>query len=310
MHPTTLLPLLLPALTSAADTQKPIGERARGWLSAAGEYLPTAFPTVPGLTAVPLSPKPTSKSPISAAASKIAALKVQPLTMSNYASVLTPDPSTRGPTDWMVFVTGGNKTCGGHCHNLEVSWNETASILAADPTAPKLGIINCDEQRVLCTTWTAKPPTIWHFTRPTPGETWSKTDVHVSYLNFTTTTAGDMVALHTGNKYKDGYLYEGIFHLFDGPLAKYGLLDAVGYVIFAFGLVPSWAFMLIISMVSRNIMWVMLSPFFAIEFLGTDLFAVLDVPHPIPRDRHKHPRLELEQEMDRRVERRLQKQSR
>ena len=254
MHPTILLSLLLPALASAADAQKPLVQKAKGWFSAAKEYVPTAIPTVPGLTAIPLAPKPTTKSPVSQAASKVAALKVHPLTIKNYASVLTPEPSTKGPTDWLVYVTGGNKTCGGYCHNLDVAWNETASVLAADLTAPKLGKINCDEQRVLCATWSAKPPTIWHFSRPPPGEAWHKTDIHISYLNFTKTTVGDMVALHTGDKYKDGYLYEGIFHIFDGLLAKNGLLDAVGYVVFAVGLIPSWSYMILISMISRNIM--------------------------------------------------------
>lgn len=62
------------------------------------------------------------------------------------------------------------------------------------------------------------------------------------------------MALHTGKKYEEGILQEGIFQPFDGPLAQYGVLKAVGYVLFAFGMVPSWAFMLVISMVSRTIM--------------------------------------------------------
>lgn len=63
-----------------------------------------------------------------------------------------------------------------------------------------------------------------------------------------------MVALHTGNKYEDGWEYEGMFHLFDGWLARNGLLNPVGYVIWAFGVVPSWGVMLVISLVSRTFM--------------------------------------------------------
>ncbi|KAL9103102.1 MAG: hypothetical protein Q9163_001813 [Psora crenata] len=254
MHPAVALVLLLPALASA-QAQKPMADRAKGWFNAAKQYLPTAIPTVPGIT-VSSIPE-AAKSPVSASASKIAALKVHPITMSNYEALLTPEPGNKGPTEWMIFVTGGNKTCGGHCHDLEVAWNKTSSIMAADPQAPNLGVINCDKEAVLCAAWTAKPPTIWHIKRPVPGPDQSMpatTDIHINYLNFTTTTAQDMVALHTGKKYEDGYLYEGVFHPFDGWLAQYGLQKVVGYILFGFGLIPSWAFMLVVSMASRAAM--------------------------------------------------------
>lgn len=63
-----------------------------------------------------------------------------------------------------------------------------------------------------------------------------------------------MVALHTGKKYEEGLLYEGLFHPFDGQLKKFGVNKLVGYVVFGFGLIPSWAFMLIVSMISRQVM--------------------------------------------------------
>ena len=256
-----LLPLL-PALASAAQpAQKPLQDKAKGWLNAAKQYIPTAVPTVPGLTAVSKvhNPKPTAKSPIKEAANAVAAKKVQVLNRSNYRSLLTPAPDARGPTEWLVYVTGGNKTCGGHCHNLHVSWNESAAILAADPLAPNLGLIDCDNDRVLCAIWTAKPPTIWHIQRPAPGQALEgrevgKSDIRVNYLNYTTTTASDMVALHTGSKYKDGYLIEHSYHLFDSWLAEKGLLDAFGWVMFLVNLVPSWTIMLTISMVTRTLM--------------------------------------------------------
>ena len=256
MHPTVCLTLLLPALASA-QAQKPLTDRAKGWFSAAKAYVPTAIPTVPGLTAPGASIPTSMKSPVSASASKIAALKVHSLTMGNYLPLMDPQPGSKGPSDWMVFVTGGNKTCGGHCHNLDVAWNETASILAMDPMAPNLAVINCDVQGVLCTTWTAKPPTIWYIQRPAPGADQSMpaaTDIHISYLNFSTSTAQQMVALHTGKKFEDGYHMEGYFHPFDGVLAQYGVHRLAGYILFGFGLIPSWAFMLVISMGSRALM--------------------------------------------------------
>lgn len=233
------LALALPAL-AAAQAQKPLGEQVQAWFEKAKSYIPT-----------------TTTDPVGAGAAKIAAKNVKPLTMANYEEFLTPDQSSaKSPQEWMIFVSGGNKTCGGHCVKLETEWNETASLLAADPTAPHLGYINCDTQGVLCATWMAKPPTIWHVQRPiaqadqsTPAST-----VYINYLNVTETTVGDILALHTGKKYENGVLYEGTFQPFDGILAQYGVNKAAGYVMFAFGLIPSWAFMLVVSMVSRTIM--------------------------------------------------------
>lgn len=251
MHLAAPLILSLPVLTSA-QAQKPLTEQVKHWFSAATSSILAAVPT--GTPPIPEN----VKHPVAAAAAKGASLKVHPVTMRNYQELLAPDSSRPGTTEWMILVSGGNKTCGGHCTRLEVAFNETASLLAADPTAPKLGYINCDSQAVLCTTWTAKPPTIWYIQRPHPGpgsdQSVPASSIHINYLNFTETTASDMVALHTGKKYEEGYLYEGAFQPFDGLLAQYGLSQAVGYVVFVFGLVPSWAFMLIISMVTRQAM--------------------------------------------------------
>jgi len=249
MHLAAPFTLAIPAL-AAAQAQKPLTEQAKGWFDKAKAYISTGAPSMPGVPAA-------AQSPVAVSAAKIAALKVHPLSMSNYEDLLTPDTSKNGPTEWMVFVSGGNKTCGGHCHGLEVAWNETASLLAADATAPKLGYLNCDNQAILCTTWAARPPTIWHIQRANPALDQSMPNlntIHITYLNFTTTTAQEMVALHTGKKFEDGLVYEGAFHPFDGWLKQYGVNQAAGYVFFAFGLIPSWAFMLVVSMGSRALM--------------------------------------------------------
>lgn len=246
MHLTHTLTLTLPIL-SAAQVQKPLIEQAGDWLSSLRGYIPTTVPAIPSAV----------KSPAAASYSKIAALKVTSLTMSNYESVLTPDPkSPKSPQEWMVFISGGNKTCGGACSRLERAWNETATLLAADPTAPNLAYVNCDVEGVLCSTWMAKPPTVWHIQRPVAGKDQSTpaSTIHVNYFNVTHSTAGDMVALHSGKKYEEGIVYDGWFDPFDGQLAKLGLNKAVGYVLFGIGLVPSWAFMIVVSMVSRTIM--------------------------------------------------------
>ena len=51
-------------------------------------------------------------------------------------------------------------------------------------------------------------------------------------------------------------MYEGAFHPFDGSLAKFGLNQPMAYLLTAFALVPSWAFMIIISLASRSLMLV------------------------------------------------------
>ena len=260
MHLTPIILALLPSLTLAADpAQKPLQEKAKGWLDRAKGYIPTAVPTVPGLTAVSRvhNPKPTLKSPIKDSANAVAAKAVHPIGRSNWHNLFA--PPNNGEISWMIFVTGGNRTCSGHCHNLHVSWNETAAILSADPIAPKLGLLDCDNEKVLCATWRAQPPTIWHVRRPAPGQAIDggekgESEVRINYLNYTTTGVQEMVALHTGNKYRDGYLYGGYFQPFDGELAKYGILEAVGWVLFVVGLIPSWSIMLTISMVTRLLM--------------------------------------------------------
>ena len=249
MHLSYSLSLALPAL-AAAQAQKPLFQsvvnKVEGWLGVTESYADSAAPAVSAAT----------KDPVGSSAAKVAAIKVTPLTTSNWESVLTPEPSGPSPQEWMVFVSGGNKTCGGHCAHVEKVWNETASLLAADLTSPRLGSVNCDVEGVLCATWMAKPPTIWYIQRAvakadqsTPAST-----IYINYLNVTSHSVGDMMALHTGKKYENGVLYEGFFHPFDGLLAQYGALKPVGYVMFGFGLIPSWAFMILVSMVSRTIM--------------------------------------------------------
>ena len=254
MHLAGPLTLALPAL-AAAQAQKPLTDQVKSWFNAATSSLLSAVPS--SVPTVPAGVKDGIKHPVKAAAAKGASLTVHKVTMTNYEDLFTPDPSKAGPTEWMVLVSGGNKTCGGRCTQLEVNFNETATLLAADATAPKMGYINCDDQGVLCATWSAKPPTIWHIQRPAhtgSDQSVPESTITVNYLNFTKTSAQDMVALHTGKKYQEGRIYDGIFQPFDGLLKQYGVNKVVGYVVFTVGLVPSWAFMLVVSMVARQAM--------------------------------------------------------
>lgn len=232
----TILPL-----TVAAEQQKPLGENVQSWFDKAKSYIPNA-----------------ASAPVASTAAKAAASNVVPLTKDNWQSVLTPSTTDpfEGPESWMVFFSGGNKTCYGKCTELEQAWNESAALMATDPSSPKLAYVNCDSQPVLCATLAAGPPTIWHIQLPVVQADQSKpaTTIRIIGLNTTTTTARDIVKIHTERTYEKLPVYEGALHPFDGWVAKSGLLTPFGYAMYAFANVPSWAFMIVISMFSRYIM--------------------------------------------------------
>lgn len=68
----------------------------------------------------------------------------------------------------------------------------------------------------------------------------------------TTVTAQDIVKIHTEKAYKEVDEYTGLFHPVNGTLAKFGLLTPLGYLMWAMGSIPSWAFMILISFFSRT----------------------------------------------------------
>ena len=133
---------------------------------------------------------------------------------------------------------------------------ESAVVLAADPAAPHLAYVNCDAEAILCAAWAAGVPTIWHIQLPVtqPDQSRPATTIHIVPLNTTSTTAAEIVKIHTSKTYEEVPVYEGAFHPFDGYLAKFGLSQPFAYVLTAFSMVPSWAFMIVISLASRGIM--------------------------------------------------------
>ena len=243
MRVTTTL-LLLPALTLAQE-QKPLGafiDIANSWFDKAKSYIPSSFDT-----------------PTGTVAAKVAAKNVVPLTADNWASVLQPSASataTSGPDNWMVLISGGNKTCFGLCGNVEHAWNESAALFAVDPKAPHLGYVDCDTNNILCSMWAASPAAIYYIQLPIPAADQSKpaTTIHIVPLNTTAITALDIMQIHTKKTYEKQPAYEGPFHPFDGYIVKYGLSQPIGYAMYIFGLIPSWTFMILISFVTRTFM--------------------------------------------------------
>ncbi|KAI0161430.1 hypothetical protein GGR57DRAFT_357708 [Xylariaceae sp. FL1272] len=198
-------------------------------------------------------PSPSKFDPVAAAAAKVGASKMDILGLHNWKETLhgSVAPGSTKPEEWWVLITGGNKTCFGHCDRVEAAFNETAGKFALDPTAPHAALVNCDDQPVLCNSWSAPVGSLWIFEMlPEP----AAIDVYSKRFNLTTVTSDDFTQLR-GDGYKtEAKRHEGFFHPFNGPLAQNGLAVPAGYVLWAFSLLPSWAFMILISMFSRRMM--------------------------------------------------------
>lgn len=106
MRTSTALIAVLPAL--AAAQQIPLMDQLNGYINQAKAFIGQNVPSVPS-------------DPVAAAAGKVAEKNVSPLTVENWEQVLSATPgataSIQGPEEWLVYITGGNKTCYGLCGN-------------------------------------------------------------------------------------------------------------------------------------------------------------------------------------------------
>jgi PTH2 family peptidyl-tRNA hydrolase len=231
----------LPALAAAQD-QIPLGDQVRGWFDKVKSFVPSTPPA-----AVPV------ENVAQKAAGKIAEKVVTPLTLNNWESVLEPSAQ---PQEWLVYVTGGNKTCLGRCGQPDKAWTDSVPLFAADPTSPNLASLDCEKESILCSVWAAGPPTVWHFQLPQvhPGEARPPVPLHIVNLNHTTVTPATVYEIHGEKTWQKEDAYEGLLHPFDGQLAEYGLNVPLGYVMYGFSVVPSWLMMIGISFLSRTVM--------------------------------------------------------
>lgn len=101
--------LILPSITLAQD-QQPLGEKVKGWFQKAQSYIPTSTDQIPN--------------PVDAAAGKVEERVVHRLTLDNWKDVLQPSVQSKAntPEEWMVFITGENKTCYGLCDRADSAW--------------------------------------------------------------------------------------------------------------------------------------------------------------------------------------------
>ncbi|KAK3315370.1 hypothetical protein B0H66DRAFT_343106 [Apodospora peruviana] len=231
--------LALPLLAAAAES--PFEQYKAKFQNFLGSFGATA----PSADKVP---------PVDAAKAKVGSKKIETLTLQNWKETLyrPVHPDATQPEEWWVLVTGGNKTCFGHCLKVETAFNETAAKFAVLPKSPHVASLNCDDQPVLCNAWSASTGALWIFdVLPEP----APTDIYWRRLNLTTTTSKDIVDLYTkGDKKEDFKLVEGYFHPINGQLAQYGLAVPLGYFFWALNAIPSWGMMLIVSFLSRSMM--------------------------------------------------------
>lgn len=232
--------LALPLLAAAAQQETPLEQakaQAQFWFDKISSYIPN----------------PNRPHTPHAAAAKAGGKSVHVLTLNDWEHTIRSSvkPASTTPETWWVMVTGGNKTCFGHCNQVETAFNETALLWAANPAAPNLGYLDCDNQPVLCNSWGAGPPSLWIMELSTPP---APVDVWVKALNATDTTVKTFTDLHASKDWKTKPVYEGYFHPFDGPLAQYGVAVPLGYVFWVFATIPSWMFMIGISFLSRTMM--------------------------------------------------------
>ena len=138
----------------------------------------------------------------------------------------------------------------GHCAVIESAFH-AATVKTAATSSAHTGIINCDDQPVLCNSWSSSPGYLYVFELlPKP----AKTDIYIKRLNLTTTTPETLIALYEDKTRESYHKLDGYFHPLDGPLAQNGVAVPIGYVLWFFNAVPSWMFMIGVSFISRTFM--------------------------------------------------------
>lgn len=141
--------------------------------------------------------------------------------------------------------------------NLSFFWQESLPLFAADLTSPSLGRLDCDQENILCSTWSTGPAAVWHVQRPVIAEAGQEkppTPIHMVHVNVTTVTPQDIYNIHAKKTWENARLYEGAWHPMDGWLAKYKLNFIGGCIVYGLGLVPNWVMMIGISFLSRTMM--------------------------------------------------------
>ncbi|RMZ80378.1 hypothetical protein DV738_g2788, partial [Chaetothyriales sp. CBS 135597] len=236
-----LLPSLLPGLV-ACEEEASLSSKAAGWFEKAKAFIPsssTAAATVVSAEDVVAQPEHQSE--------PVVLRIVEQIQRSNYKSLL--GPKATGDEEWLLYLTGGNKSCLGQCGPADSLWEESLPHLSALPQANlRLGYLNCDEQEVLCTAWHSVPPSVYHFLVPSTNPPDQKTPFRAIFINQTVATVDDIVSIPSSSqsRYLEVEEYTGVLHPFDSPLAKLYLLEPLGQLVWILGNTPSWLIMIVI----------------------------------------------------------------
>ncbi|KAH7320089.1 hypothetical protein B0I35DRAFT_228285 [Stachybotrys elegans] len=238
---TSALAAALPALVAAQEPFQEYKAQFQSFFDKMSSYIPN----------------PAAHDPVAAAEAKLGAMKLHTLTLDNWKDTLyEPVPAdATTPVEWWVLVSGRNNTCRGWCDKVETAYNQTAANFALQPGSPHMGYLNCDDQPILCNLWASGASYLWVFEMLPPP---APIDVYRKRLNLSTTTTEDIMglrnALQDPETAKQFNKMEGFFHPFDGTAAQYGIAVPIAYFVWVCNLVPSWLFMLVISMASRSLM--------------------------------------------------------
>jgi hypothetical protein len=130
------------------------------------------------------------------------------------------------------------------------------TLRSAQPNAPKFAVLNCDDQPVLCNSWSVGPPALYFFNIPKPLADQSAPAPTARYvpLSRNSTTTATVKKLIVDKEYEQREPYEGAWHPFTGALQQYYLAVPVGYILWGFNKMPSWLPMILISFLSRSFM--------------------------------------------------------
>lgn len=104
--------------------------------------------------------------------------------------------------------------------------------------------------------WSAGAPSLWHIQIPVtvPGQPRPETPIHLKNVNATTVTPEVIYNVHADKTWSKSPAYDGAFHPFDGWLAQNQLSVPIAYALYGFSIIPSWMFMIGISIFSRTVM--------------------------------------------------------
>lgn len=142
----------------------------------------------------------------------------------------------------------------GRCNKIEQAFNETARRFASTPGSPRMAILNCDLQPILCHSWAAAAGSLWAFSARTPP---SPVDIYIKKLNLTTTTTEDLISLEADQSKQGWRQLTSPLHPFDGKLAELGLSVAFGHASWALSRIPSWFVILAVSVSTRMLLYVL-----------------------------------------------------